>query len=528
MGRSLACLLLLATAARATDPPAKPLITVEAQVAKLWNSPVGDAIRAVEDNGLRQALAAGEAAGVKVRNLTRVRIVVGPAILDGKTGAVAAVGQFAKPYERAKLAETITGGGGKIDAATQRGTLPTGEPIDLSDPLVVTVGSPGQLDAADGPALVVTLDLATLVAAEKWQSDWPADYKPFLPLVTADTAAVVVRLKPDDTLTAELRFTAADPAKVAACAKALAAAVQVVKTVAVVTAAEPGKAFFMVDGLRGGAPIAKALGPVAANATVTTDGPTAVLAFTLPPDFPLAAVFNGILTLPATGNRATLINNLKQLTLAMHNYLDVKGAFPASAGVVDKAGKPLLSWRVAILPYLEQDHLFKQFKLDEPWDSPANKLVLANNPMPAVFAVPGVTKPGEKVTLIQGFVGNGAFFDATRPKRIVDITDGTSNTVMMTLSRDAVEWTKPADIPFDPKADPRKLVLATQGRPPASMAAAAFCDGSVRLLHLELSAVQWIGAITAAGGEVIDFEAVNSPAGQPQTGKTTGPPASGR
>src|SRR5205814_6093315 len=67
-------------------------------------------------------------------------------------------------------------------------------------------------------------------------------------------------------------------------------------------------------------------------------------------------------------------NNLKQLMLAMHNYHDVYGRFPAD--IRDKDGKPLLSWRVHILPFIEQVNLYKQFRLDEPWDSEHNKKLI--------------------------------------------------------------------------------------------------------------------------------------------------------
>src|SRR5207244_11694577 len=68
-------------------------------------------------------------------------------------------------------------------------------------------------------------------------------------------------------------------------------------------------------------------------------------------------------------------NNLKQIALAFHNYHDTFGTFPPAA-IYSKDGKPLLSWRVAILPYLDQDALYQQFKLDEPCDSAHNKLLL--------------------------------------------------------------------------------------------------------------------------------------------------------
>ena len=70
----------------------------------------------------------------------------------------------------------------------------------------------------------------------------------------------------------------------------------------------------------------------------------------------------------------------------MHNYHDTYGTFPPAA-TTDGADKPLLSWRVAILPFLEQQPLYEQFHLDEPWDSPHNKTLIEQ--MPQVYAIPG-------------------------------------------------------------------------------------------------------------------------------------------
>ena len=65
-------------------------------------------------------------------------------------------------------------------------------------------------------------------------------------------------------------------------------------------------------------------------------------------------------------------NRMKIIGLAVHNYLDANDKFPED--IKDAAGKPILSWRVALLPYLEQQPLFQQFKLNEAWDSPANQM----------------------------------------------------------------------------------------------------------------------------------------------------------
>src|SRR4051812_32634281 len=76
------------------------------------------------------------------------------------------------------------------------------------------------------------------------------------------------------------------------------------------------------------------------------------------------------------------VNNIKQIALAWHNYEAANGHLPSNQ--VDKKGKALLSWRVQILPSLEEDALYKQFKLDEPWDSENNKKLI--DQMPKLYA----------------------------------------------------------------------------------------------------------------------------------------------
>ena len=75
--------------------------------------------------------------------------------------------------------------------------------------------------------------------------------------------------------------------------------------------------------------------------------------------------------------RSQCVNNLKQIGLAMHNYHAQQNKFPGAA-ITNKQGKPLLSWRVAILPLLDQQGLYEKFKLDEPWDSPHNRALLTS------------------------------------------------------------------------------------------------------------------------------------------------------
>jgi hypothetical protein len=195
--------------------------------------------------------------------------------------------------------------------------------------------------------------------------------------------------------------------------------------------------------------------------------------------------------------RAKSSNNMKQLGLAFHNYVDTnRGAMPAD--VVDKDGKPLLSWRVLMLPYIEQAALYKQFKLDEPWDGPTNKALLEK--MPATFASPRVTVKKAGYTVYQGFAGPGALFEAGKKMTFpASVPDGTSNTIFTVEASVAVPWTKPADLPFDEKADLPDLGKAYNGTPLVGL-----LDGSVRQINTaKVSATTLKGAITLGGGEVL-------------------------
>src|SRR5205823_2595588 len=97
-------------------------------------------------------------------------------------------------------------------------------------------------------------------------------------------------------------------------------------------------------------------------------------------------------------------------------------------------GKPLLSWRVAILPFIEQSALYAKFNLSEPWDSPHNLALL--NQMPSVFRMPG--DPWDSTTTeIQTFNGAGAAYPTpavgtSLGPKVTDITDGISRTLAIT------------------------------------------------------------------------------------------------
>jgi prepilin-type processing-associated H-X9-DG protein len=223
----------------------------------------------------------------------------------------------------------------------------------------------------------------------------------------------------------------------------------------------------------------------------------------------IGSVFFGIafliaLLLPAVqaareaARRAQCVNNLKQIGLAMHNNESATGHFPPAA-ISDAQGTPLLSWRVAILPYIGEENLYKQFKLNEPWDSPSNKALLSQ--MPKTYVCPS-QPPGEAgMTTYQAIVGPGTMFDGVEGIDLRDITDGTSNTIMVVEGKTPVAWTKPDDI------DIGDMAVSIGSKHPGG-ANAAFADGSVKFLKINNINPAILRALgTRKAGEVISPDA---------------------
>jgi hypothetical protein len=209
------------------------------------------------------------------------------------------------------------------------------------------------------------------------------------------------------------------------------------------------------------------------------------------------ALIAGTMKVREAANRMNSSNNLKRMALAMYNHHDAYGSFPPAA-ICDQNGKPLLSWRVAILPYVEGGELYRQFKLDEPWDSPNNKPLLARMPKLYQSVDRKTAEPG--MTFYQVFTGKDALFDGPRKPRITDITDGTSNTLMIVEAGEAVPWTKPADVPYDPNKPLPRL-----GDPTKDGFNAAFCDAAVRWLKRTLPDMTLRALITPRGGEPVQL-----------------------
>jgi hypothetical protein len=193
---------------------------------------------------------------------------------------------------------------------------------------------------------------------------------------------------------------------------------------------------------------------------IEVSGPDLTFAASYKADFDIPPMVTEVMKkIKGTGERISATNNLRQIGLALHNYestyqrIPVHGVGANGAPLARPTDKPLLSWRVAILPYIEQDSLYKEFRHNEPWDSEHNKKLIPK--MPKIFAP--VDKPGRPgYTHLQMVIGPNAMQVPGGPL-VPSIPDGTSNTIAVVEAADAVEWTKPADVVLPAKLAPGEL-----------------------------------------------------------------------
>ena len=199
------------------------------------------------------------------------------------------------------------------------------------------------------------------------------------------------------------------------------------------------------------------------------------------------------------------------MVLGCLNFESARQNFPPAYSMNEK-GEKLLSWRVHLLPFFEQEQLYQQFKLDEPWDSAHNKQLIEQ--MPKIFLNPNLAlEPG--YTTYLGVTGEkGAFAPPNTDGGTYegsigfgDIIDGASNTILIVEANqeNAVPWTKPSDLDIDQVQD---LLGACRGVWPGSINV-AFCDGSCHSLIEQIISNQELRILmTYNDGEKVDMEKI--------------------
>jgi hypothetical protein len=182
----------------------------------------------------------------------------------------------------------------------------------------------------------------------------------------------------------------------------------------------------------------------------TTEGGSTHISLTFADKGKVAAMLPAFISSArAEAARMNSQNNMKQIMLALHNYHDTFGAFPPAI-LYGPDGKTPYSWRVAILPYVEQEALYRQYKFDEPWDSENNKRVL--DQVPRVFQEPSEQGKSKNTSYFAMAGVNTILNLGAAGARMSNITDGLSNTIAIVEAKKDVPWTKPEDFHVDATA----------------------------------------------------------------------------
>ncbi|MDB5313653.1 MAG: hypothetical protein JWO38_7855 [Gemmataceae bacterium] len=487
--------------------PADAAVFLHADAAQLWDGSIGKAIRAADQKFFEELAAQANSMFGATPDAVKSVTLFWPKLKrpqDGESFGV--VVAFNAPFDKQKLKAGIerlspVRGRSSFHTPTDRVAVwlagldeeyAKPRPAEKTGPLTGAIR-----EAASGKHLLVAASALANLPDEIRGDNLPDQIRAFQPLLRAESLTGIVDL--DDDLSVQVRVKTSTPAGAVEAEKALGALTSLLREGLAQGTKELGKDAEKEPGLKDVFAILKAVEGGLKGAKYETDGTETRATVKVPAALPFgSAVKAAVVKVRGAAARSQSTNNLKQIVLAMHNYASANNDTFPPAAVVDKKAKPLLSWRVLILPYIEQDALYKQFKLDEPWDSEHNKKLL--DKMPKTYAVPGETGAKANETHYRVFVGNGAAFDKiTGPRIPADFPDGTSNTMLVATAAEAVPWTKPDELTFDPDKDMKKLL----GFFPGDVCPVGLADGSVRALSKRISKETLNAAITRNGGEVL-------------------------
>jgi hypothetical protein len=199
-----------------------------------------------------------------------------------------------------------------------------------------------------------------------------------------------------------------------------------------------------------------------------------------------------------TVDAATILNNFKQIVLAIHSHVEQNGGNLSLSINDPQTNRPLLSWRVAILPYLGQETLYKSIRLNEAWDSAHNRQFW--DKMPKLYESPGLP-PATGLTAVQVFTGPiTPFPEAGALARFpATFSDGASNTILIAEASRPVNWLKPEDMRVIDLNNLRFLLANRTGRGTV----VGMADGAVKNLKQQINNATLRALITPSGNEVL-------------------------
>jgi hypothetical protein len=199
-------------------------------------------------------------------------------------------------------------------------------------------------------------------------------------------------------------------------------------------------------------------------------------------------------------NKSASQEKLRRLAEAMFDYCakQAEDRLPPHAKF-SSDGKPLLSWRVLLLPMLGEKELFRQFHFDEPWDSEHNRKLLTK--MPRIFVSPNDGSPTPGTTYYQVFVGKDTLFEERDGLPRSEVAKRGANTLLIVEAADAVPWTKPQDLEYD--AD--KPIPKLGGNFPDGICV-AFFDGKTRFINKSVDEKTLRALISRVESQKIDLD----------------------
>ncbi len=238
---------------------------------------------------------------------------------------------------------------------------------------------------------------------------------------------------------------------------------------------------------------------------------------TLAVAFTVAALVLAALLLPAiqaareAARRAQCVNHLKQIGIAMQTYHDTYKTFPP-AYVADESGQSMHSWRVLLLPFLEDpasQEVYDRYDFSEPWDGPNNRKLAPH--MPAVYRCPSSVTTAETTDYV-AVVGDETLFPGAQSTPFRKVHDGSHATIAIVESSGSdIAWLEPRDLSFDEAAAGLPSGPNPPGQPSPGIqsnhargANVLFVDGSVHYLDDRVPADTIRALLTISGNEQID------------------------
>lgn len=222
------------------------------------------------------------------------------------------------------------------------------------------------------------------------------------------------------------------------------------------------------------------------------------------------ALLPAIIDPRSVAQKASCQNNLRWIALALSQYHDSHGSYPP-AYIADADGVPMHSWRVLLLPYLDQKDLYKQYRFDEPWDGPNNSML--HNVRLKLFDCPSDIHAMTDTSYV-AVTGPQTIWPGAKTTKMSDIKDGTSNTIMLVeVHNSGIHWMEPRDLDMSkmPMTVNSPTGLSISSGHPGGLANIALADGGVRAIGNNTSPKSLRAALTIAGGENDRLPAIQNP-----------------